>query len=375
MANFSFYCRSSKMNRYGYAPIELSIIIDGKRCFINLPRKEKPSVFKTAMASKKHNDVKEYINVQISAINSAITAIIASGHPLTAVALRDYIQNGGIKLYTLENLFEDFIKILDVKCEYENLMKYIKVKDDFITYIGDKDKPLTQITNSDIQGFYAQLCKVHKGSTAAAKIAKLKCFFRYALDNNKISVNVFSNVRVTKPKPTIEYLTESEVNTLINKDFGIERLNRVKDLFVFQCGSGLAYADMSNLSPSDIQVDGSTTYIKKTRQKTDIEYTAVLLPFAIDILKKYNYQLPVLSNQKLNAYLQEVGDLCGITKRLHTHLARKTYATYLLNKGVSISVVAKALGHANSRITESTYAAIRTDTVINSISKVIMGDN
>lgn len=371
MANFSFYCRTSKMNRYGYSPIELSIIIDGKRCFINLPRKEKPSVFKTLMSSKKHNEIKEYINVQISTINSAITDILASGHPLTSDILRDYLQNGGIKLYTVENLFNDFIKILDVKCEYENLMKYLKVKDDFFAYIGDKDKPLTLITNADIQGFYAHLCKQHKGSTAAAKMAKLKCFFRYALDNNKMSVNVFSNIRITKPKPTIEYLTETEVDTLINKDFGIDRLNKVKDLFVFQCGSGLAYADMAKLSPSDIQTDGSTTYIKKCRQKTDIEYTAVLLPFAIDILKKYDYKLPVLSNQKLNAYLQEVGDLCGITKRLHTHLGRKTYATYLLNRNVSISVVSKCLGHSNTNITQSVYAHLQTKTILDSVGSVL----
>lgn len=371
MANFSFYCRTSKMNRYGYAPIELSIIIDGKRSFINLPRKEKPSVFKTSMSSKKNNEVKEYINVQMTTINSAITEILSSGHPLTTDVLRDYLQNGGIKLYTVNDLFEDFLKILDVKCEYENLMKYLKVRDEFIAFIGDKNKPLTLVSNSDIQAFYAHLNKVHKGSTAAAKMAKLKCFFRYALDNNKMAINVFSGIRITKPKPTIEYLTESEVNILINKTFTVDRLNKVKDLFLFQCGSGLAYADLKHLSPSDIKVDNGVTYINKCRQKTDIEYTAVLLPFAIEILKKYDYQLPVLTNQKLNAYLCEVGDLCGITKRLHTHLGRKTYATYLLNHNVSISVVSKCLGHANTTITQSTYAHLQKNTILTTVGSVI----
>ena len=249
MASYSFYCRSSKENRLGYAPIELSIIINGKRCFINLPRKEKPSAFKRLMASKQNNQLKEFISLQMTAINSAITAILSAGQPLTTESLRDYLQNGGVKLYTLSDLFNDFFKLLESRWTYENYQKYDVVRNDFISFIGDKNKPITAITNADIQAFYAHLNKQYKASTASGKMAKLKCVFRYAMDNNLMTVNVFGNIKLCKQKPSVEYLTEAEVKTIAQKDFGIDRLNKVRDLFLFQCGSGLAYADMANLKP------------------------------------------------------------------------------------------------------------------------------
>lgn len=369
MSSYSFYCRCSKQNRYGYSPIELSILLNGKRCFINLPRKEKPSVFKRCVQSQKNNDLKEYLSTQHNAVNRAITDIVSGGHPLTAEAIRDYLKYGGVKLYTVKDMFTDFFNLLEIKCTYENLQKYMIVADEFYSFIGDKHKPLKEITRANIEAFYVHLRNAHKASTAAGKFAKLKCIFRYAQDNNKIDINLFSGIRIRKERPKIEYLTESELNTIINKRFDIERLERVRDLFVFQCASGLSYADMSNLKPSDVQTDNGTAYIKKTRQKTSIEFTAVLLDFGVDVLKKYNYQLPILSNQKLNAYLQEIGTLCKISKHLHCHLGRKTYATMLLNKGVNISVVARTLGHSNTRITESTYAALQTKTVLNEVTQ------
>lgn len=371
MASFSFYCRSSKVNRYGFAPVELSIIIEGKRVFINLPRKEKPSVFKRSLSSPKNNEVKQYVSSQYNVVNRAITDIVTGGHPLTADALREYLKYGGFRLYTVKDMFTDFFQLLELRSTYDNLQKYLIVRDEFYTFIGTKDKPLKEITKADIQAFYAHLLKVHKASTAAGKLAKLKCIFHFAVDNNKLDINLFSGIKLYKDKPKIEYLTEGEVDTILQKQFGIDRLDKVKDLFLFQCGSGLAFSDMANLQPSDIQMEGTIHYIKKNRQKTNIEYTSVLLDFAVDILKKYNYCLPSISNQKMNAYLGEIGVLCGITKKLHSHLGRKTYATMLLNKGVNISVVAKTLGHANTKITESVYAHLQTNTILHSVGDMV----
>lgn len=367
---FSFYCRNSKVDRYGYAPIELSIIVGGKRVFINLPRKELPSVFKKSIKATKANPVKEYLSVQMNCVNSAIHTITSLGKPLTADALREYLKYGGVKLYTVKNLFEDYLKILELRCTYDNLRKYMVIRDEFYAFVEDIEKPLEEVTNADIQSFCALEYKKYKSSTAFGKINKLKSVFRFAFDNNKISVNIFSGIRIHKEKPKVEYLTEQEVKILIDKHFDIDRLEKVKDLFLFQCGSGLAFSDMASLRPCDIKVEGSTVYIKKTRQKTDIEYTSVLLPFAVDILEKYQYQLPTISNQKMNSYLGEIEVLCRISKNLHSHLGRKTYATLLLNKGVNISVVAKCLGHANTNITQSVYAHLQTGTILHSISEV-----
>ena len=88
---------------------------------------------------------------------------------------------------------------------------------------------------------------------------------------------------------------------------------------------------------------------------------------AKDIILKYDYELPIISNQKMNAYLKEIADVCGISKNLHSHLARKTYATLLLNRGVAIEAVSKTLGHSNIRITQECYAHLLNKTIIDEV--------
>jgi len=201
-------------------------------------------------------------------------------------------------------------------------------------------------------------------------MSKLKSIFKYAQDNGKITSNPFIGIKLHKARVEVEYLIDEEIELLKSNDYHSERLQKVLDCFLFQAGSGLSYADMASIERSDIKVYEGTRYIEKRRQKTNITFTAVLLPIAIEVLEKYDYQLPVLSNQKYNSYLKEIGVLSGINKSLHSHLARKTYCTHLLNSGVSIEVVSKCAGHANSRITSSTYAHLRRETILKEVSKV-----
>ena len=149
----------------------------------------------------------------------------------------------------------------------------------------------------------------------------------------------------------------------MNKDFGIERLETVRDLFVFSCFTGLAYIDVANLKDSNIVVINGHKWIMTKRQKTGIPTNVILLDIAETILKKYegkckdNAVLPVISNQKMNAYLKEIADLCGIKKQLTFHMARHTFATMSLSKGVPIESVSKMLGHTNIKTTQI-YARI-----------------
>jgi integrase len=148
----------------------------------------------------------------------------------------------------------------------------------------------------------------------------------------------------------------------------IPRINQVKDIFTFCCFTGLAYADVKKLSKNDIVmgIDGGR-WIKTKRTKTDTKTNVPLLPSAEEILERYENHpstydsdllLPVLSNQKMNAYLKEVADLCGINKNLTFHLARHTFATTVtLSNGVPIESVSKMLGHTNLKTTQH-YAKI-----------------
>jgi site-specific recombinase XerD len=147
---------------------------------------------------------------------------------------------------------------------------------------------------------------------------------------------------------------------IMQKRFAIPRLEHVRDIFVFSCFTGLAYVDVKNLKEKDIRssFDGML-WIMKKRQKTNIQSNILLLEIPKMILGKYKDKLqnenvlPVLSNQKMNSYLKEIADLCGIEQNLTFHLARHTFATTVtLSKGVPIETVSKMLGHSDIKTTQ-----------------------
>ena len=164
------------------------------------------------------------------------------------------------------------------------------------------------------------------------------------------------------------FLSQDEIETMFNKEFATERLNQVKDIFLFSCFTGLAYADVKKLKQNNVGlgVDGER-WIFINRTKTDTRSNIPLLPVSSAILEKYRNHpqavnqerlLPILSNQKMNSYLKEIADLCGIHKELTFHIARHTFATTVtLTNGVPIESVSKMLGHKNLHTTQH-YAKI-----------------
>jgi site-specific recombinase XerD len=164
------------------------------------------------------------------------------------------------------------------------------------------------------------------------------------------------------------YLTKEELLAIEKKKFTIERLQVVKDLFLFSCYTGLAYVDTMNLTAGNIikGIDGNDWLIT-SRQKTDTDVRIPLLPQAEELIKKYKDHpkaanhgtlFPVISNQKTNAYLKEIADLCNINKAITFHIARHTFATTItLSNGVPIESVSKMLGHTTIRSTQ-VYAKV-----------------
>lgn len=365
-----FYCRKSKANKQGLAPVEMSIIINGKREFLNLPRKEKPAEFEKMVQSKRGNDLKSYLEEMRVKANKAITEITENGSALTANKLKEYIQNGGVRLYRIEDLFDEYLHLLEMRIgidlSKEVYGMYVRVRDRFYKSVNKEDS-VSCITNSVILSFYAELNKELKSTTSAGYMKKLKTVVTYAIDNDKLKVNPFCKVKISKGEEEVGFLTESEIKRISDKKFN-DRLGKVRDLFLFQCYSGLAYSDMAELRKEDIQVSGDTIYICKERIKTGIEYTAVVLSEGVKILEKYEYHLPVLSNQKYNAYLKEIADICDIEEVLHTHLGRHTYATLCLNKGIRIETLSKMLGHSNVKQTQH-YAKLIKTTIFDEVTR------
>jgi integrase len=176
------------------------------------------------------------------------------------------------------------------------------------------------------------------------------------------------------------FLNQVELQTIIKKDFSIKRISQVRDIFIFCCFTGLAFIDAKTFCSNDIVLhpDG-TPWINKQRHKSKQWAHLPLLPIAQQIIEKYRNNpdcirkdvlLPVLSNQKMNAYLKEVADLCGINKNLTTHCARHTFATTItLANGISMESTSKMLGHSSLTMTKQ-YARILDSTIGQEMNKL-----
>ena len=177
------------------------------------------------------------------------------------------------------------------------------------------------------------------------------------------------NIHIRKGDTDIRFLTIEELNKIRDTDFKNVSINRVRDLFIFQASSGMSYCDMALLTKGDIQFNESgQPYIHKRRAKTNVYFTSVILKDGYDVLKKYDYELPIISNQRYNTALKFIKDICEIDKPIHTHIARHTYATRCINEGIRLEVVSKLLGHSTTRITQH-YARLLQKNIIGEVEE------
>lgn len=205
-------------------------------------------------------------------------------------------------------------------------------------------------------------------NTAMKYLANFKKIVIRCIKNGWLQRDPFIAFKLTKREVERIALTESEIEKITNEVFQMEGTSIVRDIFLFCCYTGLAYADVEKLKKTDIVIgnDGEKWLISK-RQKTDVTARIPLLPPAIAIMNKHanhprclekNLVLPVLSNQKMNDYLKIIANQCKITKDLTFHIARHTFATTVtLSNGVPIETVSKMLGHRNLKTTQH-YAKI-----------------
>ena len=375
MWNFNFICRESKADRNGLSPVELSIIIDGKRTYVALPMKINATDFKKKMNSKKNNEVLEYTSAIRLKLNQYINEMLIKDIAITAQSIKDYFKCGGVQTYTLSMLRKDFVAYYNKKSAVNAVTtnvvrKYELALDKFIAFIN-KDVEVNSITCIHIENFKLDLMNNFEDTTVAHILTKIKTAFTFAVNNGNLKLNPFNQVTIEKNTKEVVKLDNEELEVIKRKPF-IGRLDKVRDLFLFQCYTGLGYCDMANLVQGDIQCNDGMYFVRKARQKTKVVFFTVLNDEAMKLLEKYNYQLPVLSNQKYNSYLKEIGDICQINKELHSHLARHTCATRLLNDGMPLEVVAKVLGHTNTRQTQH-YAKLLDKTVLNSFKKMMVG--
>jgi len=209
--------------------------------------------------------------------------------------------------------------------------------------------------------------KVHQ-NTAWNYHKHLRRVLNLAVSMDYLQKNPYSKFKVGLEETHREYLTSEELSKIEEKEIQIERLSAVRDIFVFACYTGLSYSDISKLNESHLRIGmDEKEWIIIDRTKTNNRCRIPVLPKAKVILNKYNNYpknqfkgllLPVLTNQKMNSYLKELGDICGIKKNITMHMARHTFATTItLDNGVPIETVSKILGHTSLKTTQI-YAKI-----------------
>lgn len=258
---------------------------------------------------------------------------------------------------------------------------YRRVKEFLKEKYNRTDIPLREMKPKFLSDFEVYLATTHKcGTNTIYKFLQLlRMPLLKAQREGIIFQDPYQNYKLKKEHVDRGYLTEEEVIAIATHPITLPRLATVRDIFIFCCYTGLAYSDVAQLKGDNIQkmFDGKM-WIVTHRQKTKTNVNVPLLPMAKKILDKYRREdagkddllLPMVSNQKTNAYLKEIADICGIEKNLTFHLARHTFATTMtLDKGVPIESVSKMLGHTNIQTTQI-YARITNDKISSDMEKL-----
>ena len=372
----NFVCRQSKSGKDGLSPLELYVIIDGKRRYVSLNRRINPKAFNNKRQMVKGDtQTNEYIEAVRMKCYTLQTEMLKRGLLFTAdtfvYAFKYGIKQNSISVYAL---FDEFMVKQQEKRKVGLITQavYVKYKCT-IRYSKEAmktDKMMNELSTSDMEDIYTYMLGRMANNSAICYMRKLKTILIYAIREGYITTNPIS-FKFHKDKVKTEPLTLEEVRRIRTKVLGSRSMENVRDLFIFQCYTGLAFYDMSSLTQKDIKVDNDgKEWIVKERIKTGVMAYIPVLPVVKEILVKHQYLLPTLSNQKYNSYLKEIQEVCGIKKTLHSHLARHTCGTLLLNAGVDMLTVSKVLGHSSTKTTEAVYAKLLPSTIMQRVEEV-----
>jgi site-specific recombinase XerD len=378
-----FYLKKPKIYSSGPAPIYLRITVNGKRSEISISREINPDKWNSEAGRViGNNENAKALNVYLDTLKNKVydaqRKLIDAGEIITAENLKNKFTGKSEKSRNLIPIFQDHNRKIAalINTEYapNTIKRYETSLNHTIEFLRWKynvsDIDIRKIDHAFIAEYEFYLrseCKCNNNS-AVKYIRNFGKVIRICIANGWIDKNPFANYKTKVREVERIFLTEEEIQTMITKEFVIERVSQVRDIFLFCCYTGLAYIDVKQLTSTNVSIgiDGER-WIFTNRQKTDTRTNIPLLPMAQRILNKYknhpqcvneNRLLPVLSNQKMNSYLKEIADLCGIQKELTFHIARHTFATTVtLTNGVSMESVSKMLGHKNMRTTQH-YAKI-----------------
>ena len=370
LLNAKFIIRKNRIVS-GMVPIQMQITIEGERVFISTGQKIELELWdlKSCRAIGKSNKVRvlnEYLDKMSVDVVKAFNELKSLNDDISAEMLRDKLTGKSIdrRKYLIEccqiynSSFEKLVGIEIGKITFGRYATFAARISNFISSkMKQKDIMLHEIKYSfgiEYEHYLKTELKLHQ-NTLVKYIQYLNRVLDYCVKYEWLDKNVLFGYKCPVKESKREYLTQDELQRVMDKEIHIDRLSEVRDIFVFCCHTGYAYKDAAQLTPDHIGTGiNGRKWIYTSRQKNDNVSNVPLLDQAMQIIEKYkdhpicvskNRILPMKSNQKLNAYLKELADICSISKPMTMHIARHTFATtVLLSNGVSMEATSKMLG-------------------------------
>ncbi len=377
------YAKTTKANAAGQLPIYIRLTVDGQRFEFSSKKfieksKWSPELSKMKGSSEEARTINSYLDLMKSKVFDVQMELIHKNEELSLENFKSRIlgthERERMIIPIYQNHNDKIEELIGNGYAYGTLERFkisLKHLEEFILWkYNVSDISINKIDYAFVTEFEFYLRSVKKcnNNTAVKYVRNFRKIIKICLDNDWLDKNPCSRYEGKMKEVERDFLTEEELSRIYNKRFSSERLTLVKDIFIFSCYTGLAYVDVKGLKRDHIGIgiDGEK-WIFKNRQKTDTKSKIPVLPIAAEIIKKYENHprclnddtiLPILTNQKMNGYLKEVGDLCDISKEITFHMARHTFATSVtLTNGVPIETVSKMLGHKNIQTTQH-YAKI-----------------
>ena len=389
-----FLLKKSRKDKNGKTPIVAFISVNGERVSYYTGKKVSISEWDGGKQMVKGNSenarlINEYINQLRHKIFEKELELMEKGFLVTASLLKDAVNDKveAVNSKTLMQLFRDYQKMrlplvgkTIVQDTYDdNALTGRYIQEFMKSELKRNDIYLHEVKIGFIQGFHSFMLgtKNNKQNTCAKHLKFLKQLMNIAVANGYIQFNVLATYKIEREQVDIDFLNYDELQRIINFSSPFQRLERARDSFLFGCFTGLAYIDIKTLRKEHIETDGEgRIWIKKKRQKTGVLSCIPLLPMAKLLLEKYKdwpgeMIMPIQDCTDVNNYLKDIAILCGINKHITFHTSRHTFAsTVTLANNISLEVIAKMMGHTNTRMT-SRYAKLVDEAIADQMDKLI----
>ena len=385
----AFFVRKNRPLRNGELPIFARITVSGQQSELYIGRSVAPELWdqKRNVATgraKKELELNKYLENIRTRFNEIHNMLLRENKLVNPKVLRDHYLGTVEKPKMLCDVFREVNKQRKEEFERGDICAATLGRwERCVTYLEEfmeltqntKDIPIKEVSRGFIQDFehFLRMTKQTANNTTVRYLRYLKNVMQYAMAHKWVSEDPFVGKRFKRTVAEREFLTEPELQAMMNVDLHeFPRLETVRDTFVFCCFTGLAFADISTLKREHVVTDDKgEMWIRKAREKTDEMSVIPMLEIPRRLMDKYRTHprvvekdavIPVISNQRMNSYLDEIASKAEIKKHLTTHIARHTFATMSLNNHVPIETVSKMLGHKDIATTQI-YATMLDQTV------------